>query len=118
MSCLNFRMKPSFECADDDLSDADFVWVLRNIGGWDTVEEFVSCDICPLAFGVSFERVKVGVMPVTKLKVPLPGFVVAREGDEDDIRLLARIEMEARVIVGSYTPRSTKLAMLCQIMAT
>jgi hypothetical protein len=67
------------------------------------MEEFVSCNIWPLAFGVTFEQVKVGVRPVSKLKVPLPRFAVASEGDEDDIKLLARVETEAMVIVGSYT---------------
>jgi hypothetical protein len=43
------------------------------------------------------------VTPVSKLKVPLPRFVVAREDDEDHTKFLARVEKEARVLVGSYT---------------
>jgi hypothetical protein len=46
---------------------------------------------------------KVGVTSVLKLKVSLPRFAVAREGDEDDANFFARIEKEARVLVGSYT---------------
>jgi hypothetical protein len=46
---------------------------------------------------------KVGMTPVLKLKVSLPRFTVAREGDEDDANFFARVEKEARVLVGSYT---------------
>jgi hypothetical protein len=30
MSCLNFHTNPSFECADDNLSNAAFIWASRN----------------------------------------------------------------------------------------
>jgi hypothetical protein len=33
MSCLNFWMKPSFDYADDDLSDGAFVWASKHIRG-------------------------------------------------------------------------------------
>jgi hypothetical protein len=99
MSCLNFRTKPSFNCADDDLSGDAFIWASKYIEGRDVVEEF----IWPLTAGISFEQVKVGVTPVLKRKVPLPRFVVAREDDEDAAEFLARVEKEARVLVGSYT---------------
>jgi hypothetical protein len=33
LSCLSFRTKPSFECADDDLSDDAFFWASKHIGG-------------------------------------------------------------------------------------
>jgi hypothetical protein len=100
MSCLNFWMKPSFECTDDDLSDNAFVWASKHIGGQDVMEEFIVCNVWPLAVGISFEQVKVGVTLVSKLKVPLSRFAVARE---DDAKFLARVEKEARVLVGSYT---------------
>jgi hypothetical protein len=103
MSYLNFRTKPSFNCADDDLSDDTFVWASKHIGGRDIVEEFIACNVWPLAAGISFEQAKVGVTPVSKLKVPLPRFAVACEDDEDTAKFLARVEKEARVLVGSYT---------------
>jgi hypothetical protein len=49
----------------------------------------VSCDIWPLAADVSFEYVKVGLTPVSKLKVHLPRFPLSCE---DDIRFLVRVE--------------------------
>jgi hypothetical protein len=100
---MNFYTKPSIENCGEDLSDDDFVWTSRNIRGRDAVEEFVSCDIWLLAGNVSFEHVKVGLTPVSKLKVPLPRFSLFREDGEDEACLLVRVEQEARNIVGSYT---------------
>jgi uncharacterized protein YbaP (TraB family) len=40
--------------------------------------------------------------PASSLKVLLPNFPLSREG-EDDVQLLARVEQEARNIVGGYT---------------
>jgi hypothetical protein len=38
------------------------------------------------------------------LKVPLPKFTAVRkDDDEDDVQFLARVELEAEGIVGSYT---------------
>jgi hypothetical protein len=37
------------------------------------------------------------------VKVPLPRFPISHEDDEDDSKFLARVEQEARVVVGSYT---------------
>jgi hypothetical protein len=73
MSPLNFHMKPSIECSGKYLSDDAFVWASRNIRGRDAVE-FVSCGVWPLAGGVSFKHVKVGLTPVSKPKVSLPKF--------------------------------------------
>jgi hypothetical protein len=103
MSCLNFRMNPSFDCADDGLSNGTFVWASKHNGGQDAMKEFIACNIWPMAVGISFEQVKVGVTSVSKLKVLLSRFVVAREDDEDDVKFLARAEKEARVLGGSYT---------------
>jgi hypothetical protein len=41
--------------------------------------------------------------PVSKLKVPLPKFTaVCRDGNEDEVQFLARVELEVEDIVGSY----------------
>jgi hypothetical protein len=103
MCCFNFHTKPSFKCPDDNLRDGVFVWASKNIRGRDAVEEFVACGVWPLATSVSFEQVSVSVMSVSKLKLPLPKFVAARGDGEDDANFLARVEKEARVVVGSYT---------------
>jgi hypothetical protein len=103
MSTLKFHTKLSFNYPDDDLSGGDFFWASRCIGGRDAMEEFVSCGVWPLAAGINFEHVKVGEMPVSKLKVLLPKISLRRQDDEDDTELLARVEQEARIIVDSYT---------------
>jgi hypothetical protein len=97
MRYLNFLMKPSFNCGEDDLNDSAFIWASKHIRGWEAVEEFIACDVWSLASGVSFKWVKVGLTPVSKLKVPLPRFAVVREDDEDNVKFLARVEKSARV---------------------
>jgi hypothetical protein len=64
MSTLRFCTRPSYDCPGDDLSDNAFIWASKCIGGRDVVEKFVSCGVWPLAAGVNFEQVKVGVTPV------------------------------------------------------
>jgi hypothetical protein len=63
----------------------------------------VSCDLWPLATGVGCEHVKVDLTPVSQLKVPLPRFPLSSKDEEDDAHFLARVEQEARNIIGSYT---------------
>jgi hypothetical protein len=77
---------------DEDFSDGDFVWASKCIRGRDAVEEFVSCGVWLLAASGIFEQAKVNVMPISKLKVPLPRFPLSHEDDEDNIKFLARVE--------------------------
>jgi hypothetical protein len=100
---LDFRTEPPFDCSDNDSGDAAFVRATNFFGGRDTVEEFVACGMHPLTTSVGFDKVATLVTPVSKLKVPLPKFVVVRKDDEDDVKLLARVELEAKGIVGSCT---------------
>jgi hypothetical protein len=67
------------------------------------VKEFMSCGIWPVSVSVDFEHVKVDLTPVSQLKVPLPNFPLSCEDGEDDVQLLARVEQEARNIMGGYT---------------
>jgi hypothetical protein len=62
----------------------------------------LSCGVWPLSAGVDFEHVKVDFTLVSWLKNPLPNFPLCREGEEDDVRFLARVEQEARNIVDGY----------------
>jgi hypothetical protein len=103
MSDMCFHVEAPFDCLADDSSDAAFIWASKFIRGRDTEEEFVACSVWPLGAGVSFDQVSVGVSPVSKLKVPLPNFVASRKDDEDGIKFLVRVALEAKVIVGSYT---------------
>jgi hypothetical protein len=103
MSTLKFCTKPSYDCSGKDLSDGAFVWASKCIRGQDVVEEFVACGVWLLAASVNFEQMEVGLTPISKLNVPLPRFPLSHEDDEDDIKFVARVEQDARVIVGSYT---------------
>jgi hypothetical protein len=103
MSPRNFCMKPYVSDSTQDLSDDAFARASQNIGGRDVVEEFMYCSVWPLSAGVDFEHVKVDLTPVSQLKVPLPHVHLRHEGDKDDVKFLARVEQEARNIVGSYT---------------
>jgi hypothetical protein len=95
-----FSTEPTFYCLDNNLSDDTFVWASKSIRGWDVVEDFVACGVWPLASSVSFDQVSVSVTLMSKLKVPLPMFVAALKDGEDDTKFLARVELEAKVIVG------------------
>jgi hypothetical protein len=66
------------------------------------VEEFLSYKVCLLSAGVDFEHVKVDFTLILWLNIPLPNFPLCHEGEKDDVRFLARVEQEARNIVGSY----------------
>jgi hypothetical protein len=56
-----------------------------------------------LSAGVDFAPIKVDSTPVLQLKILLPRFPLSHEDGENDAQLLARVEQEARNIVGSYT---------------
>jgi hypothetical protein len=103
ISGLDFHMEPLFDCTNDDSWDITFIRTTKFIGGQDVMEEFLVCGVYPLAANVGFDKVAVGVTPISKLKMPLPKFVAARKDDEDDVKFLARIELDAEGIVGSYT---------------
>jgi hypothetical protein len=56
-----------------------------------------------LAADFSFDRVTNGVTPVSRLKLSLLKFVAVRKDDKDDVQFLARVELDAEGVVGSYT---------------
>jgi hypothetical protein len=103
MCSLDFRTGPPFDCSGDDSWDATYVRATKFIRGRDAVEEFVACGIHPLVASVGFDKVGTLMTPVSKLKVPLSKFAAVRKDDEDDVQILARVELEAEGIVGSYT---------------
>jgi hypothetical protein len=100
MCSLEFRTEPPFDCADDDSRDVAFIHATKFIGGRDAVEEFVACGVYPLAAGAGFDRVVTCTTLVSKWKVLLPKFIAAHK---DDVQFLARVELEAEGIAGSYT---------------
>ena len=55
----------------------------------------MSCGVWPSATNVSFEHVKLGFTPVSKLMVPLPRFPLSHKDEEHDTCFLVRVEQEA-----------------------
>jgi hypothetical protein len=100
---LDFRTVPPFDYADNDPGDPAFVKATKFIKGRYSVEEYLACSMYPFSARVSFEGVADGVSPVSRLKLPLPKFEVVRKDDEDDVQFLARVELDAEGVVGSYT---------------
>jgi hypothetical protein len=64
-----------------------------------------------LSAGVNFEHVRVDFTLVSWLKIPLPNFPLCHEGEKDGVRFLARVEQEARNIVGGYTRAEYKACL-------
>jgi hypothetical protein len=75
-------MEPSYQCPDYEAGVLAFVKATWTIGGQDTVEEYMACELSPLSvsfdLGVILER----ETPVSKLMVPLPEFPISRCPDE------------------------------------
>jgi hypothetical protein len=102
MTPLYFTIEPSFECANGDSSDAAFVHDVSLIGGQDAIEEYLAYRMFPLLANFGFAEIMDGETPVSKVVVPLPEFPLARfEGESNDC-FLARVELDAENMVGSY----------------
>jgi hypothetical protein len=78
MSALDFATGPLFECAEDDASDITFVNATHSIGSWDTVEEYLAYRFFSLSAGFGFGEIEGREMPVSKITLPLPEFLIAR----------------------------------------
>jgi hypothetical protein len=52
---LDVQTEPPFDCADDDSGDAAFVKATKFIGGQDTMEEYLACDVYSVSPGVKVE---------------------------------------------------------------
>jgi hypothetical protein len=76
MTKKDYTVDPKMECPDNDPNDTAFVRATATIGGRDAVEEYVACKIYPLAATYGFENVPLGMMPVSKVKSPLPPFAM------------------------------------------
>jgi hypothetical protein len=95
-------MAPPINCPDFDGRDAAFIKAAGFIGGRDTIEEFFTCRLYPLAANSRLGEVAEGITPPSKLKVPLPKFRVVQSNEEDDVKFWARVELEAENNIGAY----------------
>jgi hypothetical protein len=105
MSELDYAIEPEVECPDNDPNDDAFVRETTTIGGRDAIEEYVACKIYPLAASFGFETVPLGMTPVSKVKTPLPLFVVGTIAMEHADHFLAEVETEPKRVLGIFGPR-------------
>jgi hypothetical protein len=105
MSALDYTVEPEVECLEDDVNDAAFVQVIATIGGWDVVEEFVACKMYPLASNFGFSGVTTGTIPVWKIQMPLPLFLIETISTENGCCVLAEVETEVKRILGIFGPK-------------
>jgi hypothetical protein len=76
MSELDYSVEPDVECLDNDPNDAAYVQATATIKGYNAVEEYVACKMYPLVTSISFDNMAIDTMPMSKVKTPLPMFVV------------------------------------------
>jgi hypothetical protein len=82
MSELDYSVEPDVECLDNDPNDAAYVQATATIKGCNAVEEYVACKMYPLVTSISFENMAIDTMPMSKVKTPLPLFVVENAAAE------------------------------------
>jgi hypothetical protein len=72
----------------------------------------MSCGVWPLAADVSFEHVKVGLTPVSKLKVPPPRFPCLAKMKKIILVSWRGLSKKLELLWAVTCVRSTKLALL------
>jgi hypothetical protein len=115
MSELDFAIEPEVECPNDDSNDDAFVRGTTTIGGRDAVNEYVACRMYPLAAGFSFKSVPVGTTIMSKVDF----LTVVRCGDYccgARRSFLAKVEMNARRVLGSFEPREYNALAMANIL--
>jgi hypothetical protein len=87
------------------VNDVTFVRVTLTIGGCDAVKEFVAYVMYSLASSFDFRDVTVGTTAESKVKIPLPIFLVEPVAAKDAGHFLAKVETDAARILGSFRPK-------------
>jgi hypothetical protein len=102
MTGLNFAMKASFKCLDDNAGDVAFVRATCTIGSRDAVEEYMACGLFPLSASFGLVKIVEGEMLVSKLVVPMLLFPIARLPEETNDGFMASVELAAANVIGRY----------------
>jgi hypothetical protein len=71
MSSLNYLMEPPHNYAADDMNAEAFELVSRIIGGHDTIEEYLACNICSLSATWDLGDVEKAEAPLSKVIIRL-----------------------------------------------
>jgi hypothetical protein len=67
MSMMDYTMELEVECPNNNANDATFVCATATIGGRDTVEEFLTCGMYPLASSFSFKDTTICTTAISKV---------------------------------------------------
>jgi hypothetical protein len=102
MSALDYLTEPTITCPDTDANDDDFVRATSMIGDHVVVEEFRACGMHLLSANFGFREITDDETPMLKLIVPLLDFHTVKAEGECDAQFLAKVELEAENIMGSY----------------
>jgi hypothetical protein len=105
MSALDYVVEPKLDCPNDDANDVAFIRATNTIGSREVVEEFVACKMYPLASSFGFKGVTLGTTPVSKVRTPLPVFLMEMVFVENASRVLVEVEMEAERILDFFGPK-------------
>jgi hypothetical protein len=105
MGELDYAIESEVECTDSDPNDAAFVRVTITIRGHDAIVEYMVWKFFSLATGFGFKSVPLGTTLVSKVETPLPLFVVGTIAAEHANHFLAKVDMEAKKVMGSFGPR-------------
>jgi hypothetical protein len=109
---LDYTVEPEVECPDNDPSDAAVVQATTTIGGHDDVEEYVACNVYPLAASFSFKSAPLGMTLVPKVETPLPLFAVGTIAAEHADHFLAKVGTKTERVLGSFGPRKYNALMI------
>jgi hypothetical protein len=112
---LDYTVEPEVECPDNDPSDAAVVRATTTIRGHDDVEEYVACNVYPLAASFSFESAPLGMTLVPKVETPLPLFAVGTIAAEHADHFLAKVKTKTERVLGSFGPRKYNALMIANI---
>jgi hypothetical protein len=104
ISALDYTVELKVECPDINVNDASFMDMAVMIDDHNTVQDFLACEMYPLASSFGFRDVTVGTTTVSKVKAPLPVFPIEPVSTEDAGRLLTKVETNIERTLGNFVP--------------
>jgi hypothetical protein len=116
MSTLHYTVESEVECSDNDVNNAFFVRVTTTIGGRNAIEEFLACGMYPLASGISFRDIALGMTTMSKVETSLLLFPVDAISAEGDGHFLAKVETDAKRILGNYGPKEHDVLIMEKLL--
>jgi hypothetical protein len=101
MCVLDYLIEVVHMCIADDANVVAFEEAIVIIGGYDVVEEFLTCDIWPLSDGWEFEVERME-SPLSKVIMPMSKVTAIIGKQDTGAAFEARIVVAANQLVGNY----------------